>query len=202
MKGLLRAQFKQVAAQVGAEELAIQWQALELRVLDFCLCLESGRPEVGDVVTLFGGLPDEVDLVSTVGEGLRGQGLRTALFGLRVNAGGGYFPGEMDAYVVSEPSQVRRGRLGIWEPNCDQTSLLMPDELDLVLLPGLFFSPGSGARLGRGGGYFDRYLARVPRGVPRVGVALEWQLRDELPIDDHDQFMDWVVTEERVIRCG
>ncbi len=75
-----------------------------------------------------------------------------------------------------------------------------PEELALILLPGLGFD-FSGGRLGRGAGYYDRFLSRVPTNVPRVGLAFECQLLERIPMQPHDQKVDWIVTENRTIRC-
>jgi 5-formyltetrahydrofolate cyclo-ligase len=200
MKKLLRSQFGKVIAGLDLAVRAKQWRAVEAMVLNFCL--RSSRFEEGSVVTLFGGLPDEVDLVAKVLAGLIKGGLRPALFGLRSQDGGRSCFGEMDAFLVDSLEQVKRGGFGIWEPDPSRTSMVRPEELAAVLVPGLFFSEATGARLGRGGGFFDRYLARTPVSVMKVGVAQEWQLRDDIPLEDHDQRMEWLVTNERVIRCS
>ncbi|HEY8393946.1 MAG TPA: 5-formyltetrahydrofolate cyclo-ligase, partial [Thermaerobacter sp.] len=61
------------------------------------------------------------------------------------------------------------------------------------LIPGLAFDR-QGWRLGRGAGYYDRFLAAW-RGAWRVGVAPERFVFPRLPRDAHDRRMDWVVTE-------
>lgn len=149
---------------------------------------------------MFGGLSDEVDLVAGVMGRLRYAGLRTALFGLCRDESGPRKTGEMEAFLVNDERQVRRGGFGVWEPDVETTQVLKPEELSVILLPGLFFTR-EGARLGRGGGFFDRYLKRTSAATLRVGVALEWQLVDSLPLEPHDQRMDWLITEQRVIHC-
>lgn len=70
---------------------------------------------------------------------------------------------------------------------------------DVVLVPGLGFT-AQGARLGQGGGYYDRFLAQFP-GI-RIGLAFEPQLLDTLPEEEFDQRMDCVVTEDAVHWCA
>ncbi len=100
--------------------------------------------------------------------------------------------------------ELRPYSLGIREPKSelrtDPSRQAEPDELALILLPGLGFDL-SGGRLGRGGGYYDRFLSRVPANVPRVGLAFECQLLERIPMQPHDQKVDWIVTENRTIRC-
>ena len=62
--------------------------------------------------------------------------------------------------------------------------------VDLVFVPGLAFTR-DGARLGRGGGYFDRFLSRFEG--TSVGVCFQEQVLDELPEEDHDQRVDHVI---------
>lgn len=67
----------------------------------------------------------------------------------------------------------------------------------VILVPGVAFDQ-RGARLGRGGGHYDRALAALPRAI-RVGLAFELQVIEEVPVDPWDQAMHYVVTEARVI---
>jgi 5-formyltetrahydrofolate cyclo-ligase len=66
-------------------------------------------------------------------------------------------------------------------------------DISVALVPGLGFSL-SGGRLGYGKGYYDAWLAKNP-GVRRVGFCFEAQILTEVPMEDHDQRMDYIVTE-------
>lgn len=65
-----------------------------------------------------------------------------------------------------------------------------PAALDLVLVPGLAFSV-KGERLGRGGGYYDRFLAKVS--APTIGLAFSVQRVEVIPTEPFDQCMDQVI---------
>jgi 5-formyltetrahydrofolate cyclo-ligase len=65
---------------------------------------------------------------------------------------------------------------------------------DAVIVPGLAFTP-AGDRLGQGGGWYDRFLARVAPACATVGVAFAPQIVDHLPTEPHDVRLDWVVTD-------
>jgi 5-formyltetrahydrofolate cyclo-ligase len=73
--------------------------------------------------------------------------------------------------------------------------------VDAVVVPGVGFDAGGG-RLGQGGGHVDRLLARLPAGVPVIGVAFAVQLVGPpgVPREPHDRTVDMVVTEEGVHR--
>lgn len=83
------------------------------------------------------------------------------------------------------------GAFGILEPreNLKSASNIKPD---LMIIPGLGFTK-AGARLGRGAGYYDRFLS-VASGL-KVGIAFKEQLLVKIPMEEHDVFMDRVVTD-------
>ena len=67
---------------------------------------------------------------------------------------------------------------------------------DIIIVPGLAFDE-SGNRLGRGGGFYDAYLRNFHG--PKIGICKQLQLVDELPVEDHDVKVDFVVTDQRII---
>ncbi len=69
---------------------------------------------------------------------------------------------------------------------------------DVVLVPGLAFTPG-GQRLGQGGGWYDRFLIDVRGDCETVGVCFREQLVDELPTEPHDVAVDRVVTDTGLV---
>lgn len=91
---------------------------------------------------------------------------------------------------------------GIREPAAGP--LVPLDRIDLVLVPGLAFDL-RGYRLGRGGGFYDRFLAAYRKSKPRNGAALgvcfEGQIVPEVPADAHDKAVDGLVTESRLVLC-
>lgn len=70
---------------------------------------------------------------------------------------------------------------------------IAPEMVDVVVVPGLAFTP-TGKRLGRGGGWYDRFLAGVGPRCVSIGVCFDEQLVDELPVEPHDVSVGWVVT--------
>lgn len=71
--------------------------------------------------------------------------------------------------------------------------------IDLVITPALAFDR-KGNRLGRGGGFYDRFLASPGMRATTCGLAFSEQLVDELPVNDHDYAVDLVVTDTEVLR--
>ncbi len=86
------------------------------------------------------------------------------------------------------------GGFGLLEPaRADRASL--PDEVDVVLVPGLAFDR-TGGRLGQGRGYYDRALAEVS--AMRMGICLAPGLIEHVPMQPHDLRMHQVVTPDAV----
>ncbi|MEM7229856.1 MAG: 5-formyltetrahydrofolate cyclo-ligase [Planctomycetota bacterium] len=75
--------------------------------------------------------------------------------------------------------------------------LVLPTQIDLLILPGLAFD-AHGHRLGRGGGFYDRFLTRIRRNCTTIGIAFDVQIIDAVPNDDWDMSVDAVVTDRRV----
>ena len=70
--------------------------------------------------------------------------------------------------------------------------------IDVFLVPGVAFDL-RGHRLGYGKGFFDGFFSGHKIKVPRIGLAFDFQVVDELPFEPHDEKMDFVVTEKRVL---
>lgn len=91
------------------------------------------------------------------------------------------------------PEHLVRHRYGMWEPD-DTCPLLSPDAVSFALIPGLSFDP-SGMRMGRGGGYYDRFLPQYS-GLT-LGLCRDVLLQASLPALSHDRGVDLVLTETR-----
>ncbi len=100
-------------------------------------------------------------------------------------------PARIDAW----PGALVASKHGVREPGPDAPSVGL-DQLDVIVTPGLAFSPG-GQRLGRGAGFYDRFLARRERRAQAVGVALDEQVIEHVPTDGDDVRLDSVCTPTR-----
>lgn len=86
------------------------------------------------------------------------------------------------------------GPHGLYEPDPTRCELAATSEISLVLVPGLGFAAG-GLRLGRGGGYYDRWLAHLPSSTQTIGITFSIQICPSLPTLNHDQKVDFLLTE-------
>jgi 5-formyltetrahydrofolate cyclo-ligase len=107
------------------------------------------------------------------------------------------FHPESECYILGEVKDLERdlvpAKFGILEPRDDRNPF-PAKHLDFALVPGVGFDP-SGARLGRGRGYYDRLLAQVS-GV-KCGVAFDEQIVPIIPTAPHDIKMNFVLTPTR-----
>lgn len=89
---------------------------------------------------------------------------------------------------VSALSELVPGRFEIREPGPGPGL----KELDLILVPGLAYTT-KGRRLGRGAGFYDRFLSRTAGTTFKIGICFEFQLVAEIPYEPHDVKMDAIV---------
>ena len=86
------------------------------------------------------------------------------------------------------------------EPDPRRCPVVPALEIDLLCIPGLAFTR-AGGRLGRGGGYYDRFLGRVRPEAAALGICFHAQLVPAMPLEIHDREMSRVVTEAEAFRC-
>lgn len=103
----------------------------------------------------------------------------------------------MDACLISAWDDLQPGAYGILEPPASSL-VLAADGIDLIVVPGVAFD-ATGARVGYGAGYYDRYLART--GGCRAALAYELQVVASVPAGPYDALMDYIITERRAIAC-
>lgn len=109
----------------------------------------------------------------------------------------------LDLYRVHDlRHDVAPGLWGIREPiieRCQRFDAI--GDLDFILLPGVAFTR-EGARLGYGGGFYDKLLAHLPHQPALVAGAFALQVAQEIPQEDTDRKVEWLVTENETIHCA
>ena len=132
---------------------------------------------------------NEVDTRALIGEFLR-QG-KTVTVPLITGEG------TMEAHRITCAGDLSPGKFGIHAPRSPRPFAGDPD---LAVCPGVAFT-ARGDRLGRGKGYYDRFLAGHP-GSFAVGLCYDFQVVDEIPSSPEDRPVALIVTESRAIRTS
>lgn len=130
-------------------------------------------------------LPEEVDTKT-----LMDNWAREKTYSVLKWAGDSFIPVHFTGW-----ENVAKNKWGVFEPATIQKTPL--PEIDCVLVPGVAFSK-TGKRLGRGMGFYDRFLKKIH--APKIGLAFEMQLTEDIPTDEWDQEVDFVVTEKGIYR--
>jgi 5-formyltetrahydrofolate cyclo-ligase len=99
--------------------------------------------------------------------------------------------------IIHDMAELIPGIFGLSEPG-PTTLEIKPCDLDLIVVPGVAFDK-KGFRLGHGVGYYDRFLAVT--NTFKLGLAYDFQLVDELPIDPHDIAIDAILTPSEYWDC-
>ena len=98
--------------------------------------------------------------------------------------------GTMDAVVIKGEDELKADKYGIPAPISEKA--LRPDEIDLVIVPGAAFTK-DGLRLGKGGGYYDRFLSGCS--AFKIALARKYMVLENIPVDEFDIKTDLVITD-------
>lgn len=111
---------------------------------------------------------------------------------------------EMDFYLLNSFEELEEGTFGVPEPalrggqtTAQERSGLESTSGCLMLMPGVAFDK-SRNRVGYGRGYYDRYLNDHP-GIRTIGLAFEFQIMDEIPVEETDIRPGILVTERNIL---
>ena len=178
----LRQQIRQQKRQFTPQQL----EELSLPVIDRLRC----RLAEAEVVFAYYSLPDEVDTHGLIQE-LLASGKKVFLPKV--------IDGErMEWSLYTSDTLLKPGKFGIAEPDvmqgqssCYTAAVTKEPTLCYILVPGLAFDI-AGHRLGRGRGYYDRFLAAHPD-LYKIGVCFDFQKVSEVPVNEYDISVDEVV---------
>lgn len=176
-KFTLRAHIKQLKAQVtpGKRKMEARYVFTTIQSLR---CFREAQS-----VLFYASLPDELP----TNEFLDSWAISKQVLLPRVN-------GDDLDILPYDAKQVATGAFGITEPA--GTDVVDPASIQLIIVPAIALD-GHCNRLGRGRGYYDRLLSRCPQAYT-IGVALDCQFVDEVPVDPHDQPLCGVITASHV----
>ena len=157
-----------------------------------------GLPELQQWTTLFMyvNFRSEVETVELIRGLLRQQGMRVAVPLVDASAV------SMIPLLIEDPEKdLAPGYYNIPEPDPRKSLRLKAIEIDAAIIPGSVFDI-HGGRLGYGGGYYDRFLVKNAPQARRIGFAFELQLVDKVPLEPHDQPLDILITEKRIVNIS
>ena len=98
--------------------------------------------------------------------------------------------GDVMRFYDYSPDTMQEGAFGIMEPTSNDE--VTAENIDLIIVPARAFTL-SGIRLGRGGGFYDKYMSLSGFKAYKIGIAYACQIFDSLPHDPHDIKVDEVV---------
>ena len=147
----------------------------------FSAIAELQEVRQASVVALFASLPDEPQTGEIIEQ--LAQSKRIVLPRIEGE--------EMKFYDISEG--LREGAFSIMEPIA--TTPVEPSEIDVMIVPGVAFT-SDGARLGRGKGFYDKYLSLNGFRAYTIGVCYPCQIVENIPTEEHDRSLDRVVSSE------
>jgi 5-formyltetrahydrofolate cyclo-ligase len=105
--------------------------------------------------------------------------------------------GDLDWASYEGPGSLRHGPYGLLEPSEPPRGPAAVRGADLIIVPALAVAPATGARLGRGGGSYDRVLDRVDPGILTIAAIYDDELLDAVPTEPHDRSVRAVITPSR-----
>jgi len=149
--------------------------------------LNSEQYIKADSILAYMALPDEVDLFPVIQDALHTS---KKIYLPKVDPASPH----MEFYQYTKAEQTCTGAFGIQEPDITVPFKLCSKNT-LVLVPGRGFT-SDGCRLGRGKAYYDTYFGDLKGKVVLAGVCFGLQLLPQLPVESHDVFMDFIVTEK------
>lgn len=103
---------------------------------------------------------------------------------------------EIHPVAVNSLKDLKKGNFGILEPEGKKTE---KEHIDIVIVPAVAFNK-KGYRIGYGKGFYDRFLKDF-KGL-KVGVAYDFQIVDDLPVNEHDVPVDIIVTPTNLIKVN
>jgi 5-formyltetrahydrofolate cyclo-ligase len=97
-------------------------------------------------------------------------------------------------YIKNLSEDLETGSYGIMEPIPSICERAFPEDIDIVIVPGVGFDSGMN-RLGYGGGFYDRFLKELPGQASKISLAFDIQVMEHIPVSEHDMKVDIIITE-------
>ena len=150
------------------------------------------------LVLAYCAVPGEADVYMIIEQALR--------YGKQVAIPRTFSEGQMEFYLLDSASslalQTEQGAFGILEPLSSLPHIAVEKipTGTLILVP-LVAADHHCRRLGHGKGYYDRFLSRLHKNVHSCGCALSYQIVPHIPIQEHDQPLNYLATPSHLYTC-
>lgn len=93
---------------------------------------------------------------------------------------------------------IQYGAYNIREPKPESSTAIDIKDLDIVIVPAVAYDKNC-YRLGYGGGFYDRFIENLRKDTITIGVAFDLQIFNEVPKEEHDAQMDFIITESKIL---
>jgi 5-formyltetrahydrofolate cyclo-ligase len=107
----------------------------------------------------------------------------------------------MDAVEIISLDNLIESEYGILEPSIEEPHI-EPNELDLIVVPGVAFDR-NGGRIGYGAGFYDRYFKKINKDnikkIQKLALAYDFQILENIPMNEHDVPVSYIITEKEFI---
>lgn len=107
----------------------------------------------------------------------------------------------MDAVEITSLDDLIESEYGILEPSIDEPHI-EPNELDLIVVPGVGFDR-KGGRMGYGAGFYDRYFKKISKDkmkkIVKLALAYDFQILEDVPMNEQDVPVNYIITEKEFI---
>ena len=139
-------------------------------------------------VCFYVSLPSEVNTAGMIGKSLQ-MGKRVLVPKTNLENK------ELSLYEIKHRTKdLKKGAYGVMEPRPENTRLAGLEEVDCLVIPGVVFDKKNN-RIGRGKGYYDRFLKKFEPEVFKIGLAFSFQVVSRIPVNAHDEPVDKVLTD-------
>lgn len=114
-----------------------------------------------------------------------------------------YFPKVVNNELTwfKNPKKFERGAFNILEPVGEGSPISEFPEISTLFIPAFAVSP-LGIRLGKGGGFYDRVLAHLNPSIKKIAIVFDNEIIEDIPSEPHDEKIDFIVSEKRVIKIN
>ena len=141
-----------------------------------------------ETVMTYVSMPEEVDTIKFIQAALK-QGKRITVPYIETGSK------EIIASELTVIESLEKGPFGIYQPKVEHLKTISVKDVDLIVVPALAYD-GNNMRLGRGGGYYDRFLALAQQyKCKTVGIAFNFQILKVVPTDSHDKSVNKLITD-------